>query len=156
VSLPLRGRPRDYQLDYRPNITMETSPSLGATKTCQAASWRRSDTTDRRLLCTVAQSNQASDIWVRADVEVEIYIIFIDFYRLSFNGEEERRNRQHFRCFRILWYIQLKLFPRLLLKAPSIKGHMQWVISQMKSGSMSCDTPAKDPELVAACLQPTQ
>ena len=46
------------------------------------------------------------------------YIILIHFCRLPFDGEEERRNRQYFRCFRIIWYMQLNLFPCLLLKVP--------------------------------------
>ena len=84
------------------------------------------------------------------------YTILIRFCRLSFDGEKERRNRQYFRCFRIIWYMQLNLFACLLLKVPKIKGRTQWVISQMKSGSTLCGTPVQDLELVAACSLPTQ
>jgi hypothetical protein len=83
---------------------MQTSPSLDATKICQAVSWRQSDTTDRRLSYTVARFNQVSDIWVRAEIEVGRLHSAYSSHRLSFDGKDERRNRQHFRCFRIIWY----------------------------------------------------
>jgi hypothetical protein len=84
---------------------MEIFLFLDAIRTCLDVSLQQYATIDRPLLSMGAQFNLELDTWVGKQTSGSCQLALITVHiRLSFNGQNERRNSQYFRCIRVIWY----------------------------------------------------